>query len=91
MPQGLQIFDADGIIIFDTNVKAGRVLGTATVAASTAGSVSNAGLTTGTPFWIYQASTTAFFAQAPTITVSGSTLSWAADSQRAGLIVYGVF
>jgi len=83
--------DASGNIIFDTNVKAGRVLGTATVAASTAGSVSNAGLATGTPFWIYQANTTAYFAQAPTISVAGTTLSWAADSQRAGTIVYGVF
>jgi hypothetical protein len=91
MPQGLQIMDADGNVIFDTNVRAGRVLGTATVAASTAGSVSNAGLTTGTPFWIYQATTTAYFARAPTISVAGSTLSWAADSDRAGLIVYGVY
>lgn len=91
MPQGLQIFDASGNVILDTNVKAGRVLGTATVAASTAGSVTNAGLTTGTPFWIYQASTTSYFARAPTISVSGSTLSWAADSDRAGLIVYGVY
>jgi hypothetical protein len=91
MPQGLRIMDVDGNVIFDTNVRAGRVLGSATVAAGAAGSVSNAGLATGSPFWIFQTTETGYFAQSPTITAAGTTLSWAADSDRAGFIIYGVY
>lgn len=91
MPQGLQIFDAAGNVIFDTNVRAGRVLGVASVVAATAGSVTNAGLATGTPFWAFQTTTTSYFTAAPTISVSGTTLSWGAEAGAAGNIVYGVY
>lgn len=91
MPQGLQIWDASGNLIFDTNTAAGRVLGIVNVTAAAAGSTTNAGLTTGTPFWYFQTTTTQYFSKVPTITVSGTTLSWDDVSETNGFIVYGVY
>ena len=83
--------DASGNIIFDTNTYAGRVLGIATVTASTSGNASSNGLTTGTPFWSFQTTSTQYFSQVPTISVSGTTISWDNTSSTNGFIVYGVY
>ena len=91
MPQGLQIMNAAGDVIFDTNVRAGRALGVASITAATSGSVSNAGLSTGTPFWFFQVNTTSYFTIAPTVSVSGTTLSWGAEAESNGFLVYGVY
>jgi len=91
MPQGLQIWDTSGNLVFDTNTNAGRVLGNVTVTASTAGSATNAGLTTGRPFWIFQVTTTQYFTKQPAISVSGTTISWDNTAEENGYIVYGVY
>jgi len=91
MPQGLLIIDASGNTVFDTNTAAGRVLGIADVTASTSGSVTNAGLTTGTAFWFFQTKTTSYFSTVPSVTLSGTTLSWDNGSATNAFLVYGVF
>ena len=93
MPQGLQIFDASGNIIFDTSNAIGRVLGVANVVASTSGTVTNDGLTTGRPFWIFQTTTTQYFSAQPTVTASSTSnvLSWNTGSSTNGIIIYGVY
>lgn len=93
MPQGLQVFNANGDIIFDTNTNAGRVLGVADVIAYTTGSAVNDGLLTGRPFWVFQTTTTQYFSTAPTITASttSNVISWSTQSSTNGIIIYGVF
>lgn len=91
MPQGLQVFDSSGNIIFDTNTVAGRVLGITDITATTSGSVTNSGFSTGTPFWIFQPKTTSYFSKAPSVTISGTTLSWDTGAETNFILVYGVY
>jgi predicted GTPase len=90
MPQGLQVMDASGNIIFDTNTVAGRIIGTVDITASTAGSVTSSGFSTGTPFWVFQPKTTAYFSRAPSVTISGNTLSWDNTAETTFVLTYGV-
>lgn len=92
MPQGLQVWDPAGNLIFDTNDRIGRVLG-AVQTGTSAGDVVNAGLATGTPFVIVQkigAIADAF--KIPTVSISGTTLSWTAGPHGLvnHMIIYGV-
>jgi hypothetical protein len=89
MPQGLQVMDASGNIIFDTNTYAGRILDIITLTGSSSGNVTNSGLSTGTPFWVWQSSTGTYFQEGPVVTISGSVISW--DSYNDGFLVYGVY
>ena len=91
MPQGLQIWDSSGNLVFDTNTAAGRVLGIADITATTSGSASNAGFATGTAFWFFQTKTTSYFTEVPSITLSGTTLSWDNTSGTNAFLMYGVY
>lgn len=91
MPQGLQIWDSSGNLVFDTNTAAGRVLGVTDITASTSGSVTNAGLATGTAFCFFQTKSTSYFTAVPSITLSGTTLSWDNGSGTNAFLVYGVY
>lgn len=79
MPQGLQIFNADGSLQIDTNDSITRFLTRITVPVSD-GSVTIPGLNTGRPFYILMA--TNHLAEnprqlyPPVISISGTTLSW---------------
>lgn len=79
MPQGLQVFDASGNIIVDTSTALGTVLGTHSfvgAALNTSDSISVSGFALGTPFFsMYQSGA----GLAPTVTTSGTTLSWIFD------------
>jgi hypothetical protein len=92
MPQGLQTWNSAGDLTLDTNYDVGRVLGITSITSS-AGSVTDAGLTTGRPFWWYMKDDGGSFSTQPDISVSGSTLSWSWPSGGGsnGRILYGVY
>ena len=97
MPQGLQVFNPDGSVLFDTSTWVSQILGNVSLAANhTAGSVSNAGLTRGRPFFFVlpaegnEGSTAEGNPVNKIVTVSGTTLSWNAGKFPAQ-IVYGIF
>lgn len=87
---GFQCWDTAGNLIVDTTSRLGRVMGV--IAVSSDGSLSDAQLTTGTPFYMFSAVNYTVFVQ-PSVTFSGATMSWAAQGGNAynGYILYGVF
>jgi hypothetical protein len=92
MPQGLQVFDDQGRVLVDLGDWLGRLAGSVSVATNTAGSVTNALLTTGTPFfvWIPSSPDSAKGEQnVPSVTFSGTTMSWGAIAD-SGTLIYGV-
>lgn len=93
MPVGLRIRDPSGNIIIDWTMRLGRILGVVTLTGPTAGSAVHAEFADGTPFWTVQC-ISASGAGAPTISVSGTTISWTFggvwDTQTYRL-VYGVY
>lgn len=94
MPQGLQIWDASGNLIWGTALRMGRVLGVRTLTAPTAGSVANAAFADGTAFWQLQTIGASTLRQ-PSISLAGTTLSWsfpgAGWSSEAYRLVFGVY
>jgi hypothetical protein len=94
MPQGMQIWDASGNLILEISDRIARVLGVASITGGTDGSVTNAGFSTGTPFWAC-VPVASGRAPVPDVSLSGTTLSWDftpgigyAPSYR---LVYGVY
>jgi hypothetical protein len=96
---GIQTWDASGNIIVDTSVRSGRVLGSFS-SGTTAGSFGDAGLATGTMWYIVNpiiASGSLFGGMCPVVTASGSTLSWTFPTDPSGitaqasLVTYGVY
>lgn len=94
MAYGWQVLDASGNITTDHTNYLGTFLGVTTLTAGTNGSVTNAGFSLGTPYW--HAIPTATFTQIkePTLSVSGTTLSWTWPSSPGTAtwkLVYGVY
>lgn len=95
MPQGLQIFDASGNCLLDITDRLTRVLGEVTTGAAS-GSITNAALTTGTP-WYLGANTDGSICSSGeaniVVSFSGSTMSWSYGSGTAvnKSILYGVY
>jgi hypothetical protein len=84
-----ELYNADGSLQFDLSARVPRVLGT--VAISAAGSLSHAGLATGELFYFFGLPVSLGRLTAhPTVTASGTTLSWTAPSTPVQL-TYGVF
>lgn len=78
MPQGLQVWNAAGNLIVDTNTSLGIILGTHTITKSSGnGSLIVPNLALGTPFFLFVAVTASFF---PAISISGTTISWVYDA-----------
>ena len=93
MSQGLQLWDASGNLILDTSMRLGRVLNVVDLSGATDGSEENAGLLTGTPFWMVTF-LGSFATYMPTISVVGDDISWAFGGKGSGnsyKLVYGVF
>ena len=93
MPQGYQEWDASGNLIVDTPMSLGRVLNVVTINGATDSSESNAGLATGTPFFkvVFLGNFSTFM---PTVTISGTTISWAWGGRGSGNVyrlIYGVY
>jgi len=75
MPQGIQVFNADGTPRVDTSTRLSRVIAIIYVGGGSSGSYTHAGFLTGTPFGLFiPASGGAHYVS---ISFSGSTLYWA--------------
>jgi hypothetical protein len=92
MTTGVRIWDASGNLIFDTPTIVFRYLGTIKTTAGTGGSVTDAGLSTGTPWWVIQGAVGTLAATGVIVSVSGTTLTWAYTGtiSRNATIIYGV-
>ena len=87
MPQGMQVWDASGNLIMDTNTPSGVILGVHSFsggAAGTGGSVVIPELALGNPFHVLRGS---WFVD-PEITISGTTISWTFSSYVPSAITY---
>jgi hypothetical protein len=92
MPQGLQVWDDQGRLLVDLGDWLGRLAGSAAVTANTAGSITNALLQSGTPFFVWIPATEEAVTGAttmPSVTFSGSTMSWS-SVPVSGTLIYGV-
>jgi hypothetical protein len=92
MPQGLQVWDDQGRLLVDLGDWLGRLAGSAAVTASTAGSITNVLLQSGTPFFVWVPATEEAVTGAttmPSVTFSGSTMSWS-SVPVSGTLIYGV-
>ncbi len=98
MADGFKVWDASGNLIIDGTRRLSRVLGWTTIGANTSGTITDAGFSTGTPYWIsIRNDVTSPVAPGtntvpPSISVSGTTLTYDNSSPRnTHLVVYGVF
>lgn len=93
MPAVFRFRDPAGNLIVDLGTRLGRILGARTLTGPTNGSAVHPELAEGTPFWTVQCISSPA-AGVPTISVSGTTISWTFagvwDTQTFRL-VYGVF
>ena len=97
MPAGLQIWDADGTNILNTNMRIARIVGVVTVASN--GSLYDARMTTGVPFGYGQVNGAVLRPNSPLVSTayvsfSGGTVSWVVSELAAGqsvTIYYGVY
>lgn len=89
MTTGFQAWDSAGHLIVDTTSRLGRIMGVISVSAD--GSLSDAQLTTGTPFYVFASIDFSSFSQ-PLVTFSGATMTWATQSSGpyGGHLIYGV-
>lgn len=97
MAAGIQVWDAQGRNLLDTNDRVGRLLGVVREVTSN-GSRSVAGFSQGIPFATFTLSSVESrltSADYPRLTVSGNTLSWAFGTRYNGNakidIYYGVY
>ena len=93
MPEGLEITGPTGTVELLVTDRITRILGEVALTGNTAGSVTNAGLSTGTPFAWASKDDGAFFAKDPAWSVSGNVLSWTWPYSQGGAftLVYGVY
>jgi hypothetical protein len=98
MAEGLQIWDAQGQLVFDTTTRNTRILGIVDIGTGAAtGSVTNAGFAEGTPFWFCTAlsfsTNLGDYIISPTFSVSGNTLTWNWHSmpRRSCRLIFGTY
>jgi len=89
MASGIQAWNAAGNLIFDTNDRISRILGSASVTTA-AGSVTDARFATGTIWFTFISSSMDYTRTGHVITTSGNTISWTSGSWT-GIILYGVY
>ena len=93
MSQGLQVWGADGVIVFDTNTRAGILIGEITT-GTTNGSITDYRLSMGSGFCMVMNGSFSFSSAIPVARISGSTLTWEFPPEGArqdSVILYGVF
>lgn len=103
MPQGLQTWDAAGVLKIDTNKRYAKFLGEVTSTGTADGSVSHSGLATGTPFAMVLPLPSGTKPEPPqnwifpTARFNGTTLIWEFAmngipyTKQPAKILYGVF
>lgn len=91
---GLRVWNAAGVQTLDTDTKLSRLLGSVTTTSGVNGSVT-AEFSSGTPWFQILISGKVGFINAPSISISGSTLTWTytgnASYMRPVTIIYGVY
>lgn len=82
MGMGIEVYNADGSLQFNLGNRVYRLLTISLIGTTTSGSITNAQLATGTPIvgTIFSDPTRV----APTVTTSGSTVSWNYGSTPVG-------
>lgn len=97
MTYGLIVYDAAGNPVVNVSDRLGRILGSVNV-GTTSGSVSVPAFAEGAPFYFLRADGPQQGTFPPTITISGTTLSWSAPSgynsywdRTPGTIFYGIY
>lgn len=86
MAAGLQIWDANGVLVSDTTSRWGRFLGSFTIPKPTgnaSGSITDAGLSTGEPFF-YAYGTQGDWTLMPNIYPNGNTIQWSYNFDQIG-------
>ena len=94
MPQGLEVYNASGVLELSITDRITRILNSAVLTGASTGTIVDAGLLTGDPFWWVSADSSTFYATEPTINVSGDTISWDITpygGTESYTIVYGVY
>lgn len=92
MPQGLEVYDANGVLVIGITDRLQRVLGSVYTGTG-AGSLTVPGFASGVPFYFVRRDgnlDSINTLQPKNVTVQGNTLSWSADGQ-ALTILYGVY
>ncbi|MDE1917675.1 MAG: hypothetical protein KGJ57_18150 [Sphingomonadales bacterium] len=97
---GLQVFGADGVLRLDTEDATALILGQFTTGSGhgDSGSINDANLSLGTPFWYvislaWPSGGFAYVGYGPAVSISGNTVSWSwphGDNGAVATIVYGV-
>ena len=76
MPQGLQVWDEDGVEILNTSTRTLIYLGILDITGSAgSGSVTNSRFSKGTPWWVWNCPVSSA-GHKVNVSVSGNTLSW---------------
>lgn len=97
MPQGLQVWNANGQITLDTSTSVGRVIGAFSVAANSTGSTTIT-LAAGERLWAALAANSSsaynrLFIEVPGAiyaqNINGNIIRW--QVQSAGLVIYGAY
>jgi hypothetical protein len=78
MPQGLQVFDAQGRVVVDLADRVGRIVAVFPTGTED-GSRVVGGLDGGIPFMVVQGMGLSIQAYTPTVQLSGNTVSWVFD------------
>lgn len=100
MPQGLQTWDESGNLILDVSQYLGRILAIVDIPASSSGTITvpNPDLVYGTRWSLLQPVSTAFVATAaagaptgPTLSLSGTTLTYSNSYAYAFKLILGVY
>lgn len=93
MAFGLRVKDASGNVHLDLSRRLGRILGFTDTGAANSGSVTDANLALGNPFFFSVPLSAAVTYFSPQISFSGTTLNWAWTNtiyQTSSRIFYGI-
>lgn len=91
MPQGLEVYDSSGVLKLSITDRLSRVLGSIDI--STNGSIIVAGFADGTPWVTFLPWAFVNVPKMPSISVSGTTLSWTypGSGNVSGTLIYGIY
>jgi hypothetical protein len=90
MAWGLRIWDADGNLTLDTSSNIVCLLGQIDLGEEASGSRTVADFSRGTPWFLILPSGTSYaFNFTPSVTISGTTITWSSSGSTA-IILYGV-
>lgn len=80
MPQGLEIYDSSGAVVFDTTTRLGKIIGSITVNAFGSGSVTVPNVSGG--LFVAIQSLNPLPTTGSTVTISGNTINWNYQSKN---------